>query len=1058
MILQTRLCTLFTLFLLFFAAQLNAQSNCSNDVTPPVWIGCPKDTVIETIEPGLVSYNWVSPQPQDDCGLRPGPYTFDELNPNFSGTRIVSYVATDLAGNQSVCKFLVSIKRVTSADCTNNLLPSPNFRDWFGANFVRDANNTDGSICNSGGRTYYWTNAAPGKSYNFAFDGRTNGISANAFVSIKFMNLSFVTVASESKTVLLSSQDQNFTISATAPAQTAFVEVSVLKTAGADCIYLTDACLNDGNQPEPSPCVNDLVAPTLFCSFVGTPLVFLTNDTIARASWFTYSSTDNCQTTALTASHYPFQYFPLGNTTVTYTATDASNNQTSCSFQVQVINPQVQNQGCTNNIAANPGFESGGVNYWFSGPGRSSISLIKPNDQEFQLCNTSSIGQYIRIDTLGTYTCRSQVYTTGNTTQISQRIQYFSINWEPLGTTSVSHSATGTEQTFSISAIAPIGSYYLSFWVQQLNESDCVFVDDFCVSQSGGLPSFNFCNGDIVPPVISNCPSDQNVFQLSATWNHPVMSFSDNCNIFSASWDKPTGTPLSPGLNTATFTVRDQVGNVSYCVYNVQVEQQSADCSQSVLKNGTFDTDSLLYWNVTGSATLVPEGTGKSVSTQNASFYQPIYVGGVFTQSSGFILTYEVGSAVSTNEFVAGVYFLDQSFNRVGTPVLDQNFSTSAQMTSRTLKFNAPQGAIIAEIRFTNPTTNAIRVDNVCLSTNQQPIIPCSVDKEAPIIIDCPKELRIQTNQTALSVKWMPITAKDECSPTTLTATKNSGDVFLRGTTPVVFTAKDNAGNTSSCTFSVVLEAPVASQNICTNNIARNGDFENIAQIGNWQGFYALGDNGVNGSKGIDLCVGGHRVYQQSVADANKVYQVRFMARANVAALNLGVSIKFFDENWQVIYSNYLTVSANNQFQAYQLSALAPLGSRRMEFVIQNPSFNNCIYIDDICVTAETAQPLQSSNSPLQDTDNEIVEDFTIFPNPAQSYLLISMEPFVQETVVIRIVNHLGQVVHQEQTEKLASAIHQIDLSHLHNGQYFVQIQSPMSRPVTRKLVIAKLD
>ena len=55
------------------------------------------------------------------------------------------------------------------------------------------------------------------------------------------------------------------------------------------------------------------------------------------ASWNTPIATDNCAVTSLTSNFQSGNSFPVGTTTVTYTAIDAAGNTTTCSFTVTVL-------------------------------------------------------------------------------------------------------------------------------------------------------------------------------------------------------------------------------------------------------------------------------------------------------------------------------------------------------------------------------------------------------------------------------------------------------------------------------------------------------------------------------------------------------------------------------------------------------------------------------------------------------------------------------------------------------------------------------------------------
>ncbi|MFN6117066.1 MAG: HYR domain-containing protein, partial [Flavobacteriales bacterium] len=78
----------------------------------------------------------------------------------------------------------------------------------------------------------------------------------------------------------------------------------------------------------------------------------------ATASWLTPGMTDNCPGAIMTQTAGPVSgsIFPLGTTVITYTATDAAGNVSTCSFNVNIIDataPIVVN--CPSNIALNSG-------------------------------------------------------------------------------------------------------------------------------------------------------------------------------------------------------------------------------------------------------------------------------------------------------------------------------------------------------------------------------------------------------------------------------------------------------------------------------------------------------------------------------------------------------------------------------------------------------------------------------------------------------------------------------------------------------------------------------
>ena len=85
------------------------------------------------------------------------------------------------------------------------------------------------------------------------------------------------------------------------------------------------------------------------------------------------------------------------------------------------------------------------------------------------------------------------------------------------------------------------------------------------------------------------------------------------------------------------------------------------------------------------------------------------------------------------------------------------------------------------------------------VSTQTQTVIV--EDTTDPVITDCPSDISLCGAQ---AVTWIEPMASDNCD-VTLTSTHEPGDVFDVGTTKVIYTATDNAGNTTLCSFDVVI-------------------------------------------------------------------------------------------------------------------------------------------------------------------------------------------------------------------------------------------------------------
>jgi hypothetical protein len=72
----------------------------------------------------------------------------------------------------------------------------------------------------------------------------------------------------------------------------------------------------------------------------------------AAVTWMQPTASDNCAGVALSASHVPGASFPVGTTSVSFTATDAGGRMASCGFSVTVVDGEAPTlTGCPMNIA-----------------------------------------------------------------------------------------------------------------------------------------------------------------------------------------------------------------------------------------------------------------------------------------------------------------------------------------------------------------------------------------------------------------------------------------------------------------------------------------------------------------------------------------------------------------------------------------------------------------------------------------------------------------------------------------------------------------------------------
>jgi HYR domain/Domain of unknown function DUF11/Secretion system C-terminal sorting domain/CARDB len=268
-------------------------------------------------------------------------------------------------------------------------------------------------------------------------------------------------------------------------------------------------------------CINDAIPPIL--SNCPTNISLTTTTTTATANWNTPTATDNCSTPSVSSTYNSGFAFPIGITTVTYTATDAKSNKSTCSFTVTVTQQISNSDICTNPTANVVG-----------GAGSIIVSGI---------------------------------------TTSSAAIQVFTSTWNSV----FNQQVTGTSATIPNLAV---GKYIVKVavlgtggkWPAVCN----VQVDNVNVT-SGTNP----CATDVTPPTFANCPTNINLTTTGttsiATWVAPTAT--DNCGTPSVLSNFNSGFAFPLGTTAVTYTATDAKGNKATCSFNVVVAQ-SIGCRQ----------------------------------------------------------------------------------------------------------------------------------------------------------------------------------------------------------------------------------------------------------------------------------------------------------------------------------------------------------------------------------------------------------------------------------------------------------------------------------------------
>lgn len=352
---------------------------CSADSQKPVLQNCPSNIVLTTAQ-NCTTATWSAPIATDNC--TPTPSVSSNFPNGFCfplGTTAVVYTTRDNAGNSSTCQFTVQVnqqtptgscKKYTVTDVNNFcgcsaqqwlpyailLDPIANSSNCLGTRiitqFVDFQQNTDGTATLKGTfRDGNWTPVvidiqlsggtssppAGAPFRNFCMQSQplsaTNGwyyypqmtgtykFGANPALPITLNNTPFeVGKGANQQRIELMGASAKFIIGGISTGQFNFLLNN----------EQTVSCAGGSN-----PCDTDTQPPVL--SNCPQNIALTTTQTCATASWTTPTATDNCTTPpSVSANFSSGSCFPIGTTTVIYTATDLRNNKATCGFNAVV--------------------------------------------------------------------------------------------------------------------------------------------------------------------------------------------------------------------------------------------------------------------------------------------------------------------------------------------------------------------------------------------------------------------------------------------------------------------------------------------------------------------------------------------------------------------------------------------------------------------------------------------------------------------------------------------------------------------------------------------------
>ncbi len=849
------------------------STTCSFDVvitdTESPTISCPAD-IAQNNDAGqcgaVVTYT--APTGTDNC---PGSTTVQTAGLSSGslfpvGTTTNTFEVTDAAGNSTTCSFDVVISDTESptiscpADIAQNndagqcgavinFNPPVGLDNCPGATTVQIAGLPDGSLFPVGTttNTFEVTDAA-GNSTTCSFDV--------VITDTESPTISCPTDISQNNDAGQCGAIINFNppvgldnCPGATTVQTAGLSSGSLFPVGAttNTFEVTDAA---GNSTTCSfdVVIADTESPTISCPAD----IAQNNDAGQCDAVVTYTApvgTDNCpgSTTVQTAGLSSGSLFPVGTTTNTFEVTDAAGNSTTCSFDVVITDAESPVISCPADIAQNNDAGQCGAVVTYTAPagtdncpgsttvqtaGLSSSSLfpVGTTTNTFEVTDAAGNSTTCSFDVVITDTespvisCPSDIAQNNDAGQCGAVITYTA----PVGTDNCPGSTTVQTAGLSSGSLFPVGTTTNTFEVTDAagNSTTC---------------SFDVVITDTESPVIS-CPADitqnNDVGQCGAVVNYAAPVGTDNCpgSTTVQIAGLPDGSLFPVGTTTNTFEVTDAAGNSTTCSFDVIIsdtESPAIFCPTNISQNNDVGQCGAVVTytapvgtdNCPGSTTVqtagLPDGSLFPVGTTTNTFEVTDAAGNSTTCSFDVVIADTESPDITCPANIAQ----DNDAGQCGAVVT----YTAPVGTDNCPGANTVQTAGLSSGSLfpVGTTTNTFEVTDAAGNITTCSFDVVISDTEFPVIT-CPADIAQDNDlsECGATVIYTAPTGTDNCigATTVQTAGLASGSLFPVGTTTNTFEVTDGAGNSTTCSFDVVITDAEKPEIACPADITQDSD------------------------------------------------------------------------------------------------------------------------------------------------------------------------------------------------------------------------------------------
>ena len=288
----------------------------------------------------------------------------------------------------------------------------------------------------------------------------------------------------------------------------------------------------------------------------------------------------------------------------------------------------------------------------------------------------------------------------------------------------------------------------------------------------------------------------------------------DSVGVTSLTFSKSVGTVLPFGTTTVTVTAKDAAGNTSTATFTVTVIDTTAPVitAPDVTVEATSSAGAKATFAPTATDAVGPVTITVSIASNTTFAIGTTPVTVTATDGHGNVATATFNVTVRdttppTITWVSGNLSAEATGPAGAVVTYAAATATDTVSNPVTISYSQSSGTTFA----IGSTTVTVTATDSRGNSSTKSFTVTVKDTTAPVLTVPANVGPVEaTGPTGAAVTYGPATATDTVGVTSLTYSKNSGDTFAIGTTTVIVTAKDAAGNTTTKTFTVTVKDTTA--------------------------------------------------------------------------------------------------------------------------------------------------------------------------------------------------------------------------------------------------------